>query len=188
VLDECSPQPSNGGAFTSIGVWRGPYASLEHGGRTYGLRVHEFRKFAALPRLSAARFDAALAIHPADTADLELLSANGWRLIDPRAVNGDVGVSTSSVTRSPVLVAKGICVDTRSGWFSDRSICFLASGRPCSPRTRDRRPPDSGLLTFTTMEEAVGASSASPATTPPTRTRRGGSRSSIDLSRVLGEA
>lgn len=160
VLDEWSPQPSNGGAFTSIGVWRGPYASLEHGGRTYGLRVHEFRKFAALPRLSAARFDAALAIHPADTADLELLSANGWRLIDPLAVTGDAWAYRDFVRHAlaEFMVAKGLYVDTRSGWFSDRSICFLASGRPVLAQDTgigDLYPIGSGLLTFTTMEEAV---------------------------------
>jgi hypothetical protein len=159
VLDEWTPQPLNGGVFTSIGVWRGPYASLEYGGRTYGLRAHEFRKFAALPRRTGRRFDAAFEIHPAETADLALLVDNGWTLVDPAAATGSPHAYRDYVQHAfaEFMVAKGVYVDTCSGWFGDRSICFLASGRPVLAQDTGlagHYPLGGGLLTFSTLEEA----------------------------------
>jgi hypothetical protein len=160
VLAEWDAQGVNGGAFTSIGVWRGPYGPLQHHGRTYGLRVHEFRKFAALPRLSGLRFEAALDMHPDDVADVELLTSNGWHLLDPLALTGDPWSYRSFIRRSlaELMVAKGVYVDTRSGWFSDRSICFLASGKPVLAQDTgigDLYPTGRGLLTFSTIDEAL---------------------------------
>jgi hypothetical protein len=56
------------------------------------------------------------------------------------------------------MIAKGMYVQTRSGWFSDRSICYLASGRPVLAQDTglaDVLPTGSGLLTFATLEEAA---------------------------------
>jgi hypothetical protein len=160
VLDEWPAHAPNGGAFTSIGVWRGPYGPLEHNGRSYGLRVHEFRKFAALPRLCGQPFEGALAIHPDDAADIELLAANGWHLVDPGQVTGDVDAYRTFVqnARAEFMVAKGIYVDTRSGWFSDRSICFLASGRPALVQDTgidELYPTGWGLVSFSTLDGAL---------------------------------
>jgi hypothetical protein len=160
VLDLWPPTSPNGGAFTSIGVWRGPYAPLEYRGRTLGLRAHEFRKFAALPRLAGRRFEAALAIDPAETRDLELLDANGWTLINPIAATGDAKAYHAFVRGAfaEFMVAKGVYVDTRSGWFSDRSICFLASGKPVLAQDTGLGglyPLGRGLLAFSTLDEAV---------------------------------
>ena len=57
-----------------------------------------------------------------------------------------------------LMVAKGMYVDARSGWFSERSICYLASGRPVLAQDTSLNgliPSGEGLLTFTTLEEAV---------------------------------
>lgn len=161
VLDEWPPSAAAGDAFTSVGSWRGPYGPIEYEGRTYGLRVHEFRRLIELPRLtSAASFELALDIDPADRADLELLEANGWHLVEPRSVAGDPWAYRDFVRRSKaeLMVAKNIYVDTNSGWFSDRSICYLASGRPVLAQetgfTR-RYPTGTGLLAFSTAAEAA---------------------------------
>jgi hypothetical protein len=56
------------------------------------------------------------------------------------------------------MVAKNLYVQSNSGWFSDRSICYLASGRPVLAQDtgiRGRYPVGEGLLTFSTLEEAV---------------------------------
>ena len=160
VLEHWPAQTADGGAFTSIGVWRGPYAPLEYQGQTYGLRVHEFRKFAAVPRLSGRHFEAALEIHEAETPDLDLLAANGWSLVDPVPVTGDPISYRSFIqrARAEFMVAKGVYVDTRSGWFSDRSVCFLASAKPVLAQDTglgDLYPIGRGLLTFTTLDEAL---------------------------------
>ncbi len=55
------------------------------------------------------------------------------------------------------MIAKGIYVDTHSGWFSDRSICYLASGKPVLAQDTgfsQRYPTDRGLLAFRSLEEA----------------------------------
>jgi hypothetical protein len=55
------------------------------------------------------------------------------------------------------MVAKGMYVQANSGWFSDRSICYLASGRPVLAQDTGlarHYPTGEGLLTFATLDEA----------------------------------
>jgi hypothetical protein len=166
VLERWPAVPCNSeGAFTTIASWRGPFAPIEYRGRTYGLRAHEFRKFVTVPQLVGGQFEAALDIHPAETRDLELLPANGWSLADPRAVAADPWVYRDYVCRSKAefMVAKGLYVQTRGGWFSDRSICYLASGKPVLGQDTGLRhlyPTGVGLVTFSTLEEAVAGAEA----------------------------
>jgi hypothetical protein len=162
VLDQWPAHPGADGSFTSVVSWRGPAAPVEFNGKTYGLRVHEFRKFAALPKLVPASFEVALDIHPADQRDIDLLRSEGWALADPRAVAGDPWLYQRYVQGSAaeVMIAKNMYVEARSGWFSDRSICYLASGKPVVAQdTGFTRRYDSGegLLAFTRLEEAAAA-------------------------------
>jgi hypothetical protein len=162
VLDQWPVQPDPGSRITSVASWRGPFAPVEHRDVTYGLRVHEFRQFFELPRRTGQRFELALDIDPADAADLEALAAHEWALVDPLEVAGDVNTYRAYVQGSmaELLVAKGMYVQTASGWFSDRSVCYLASGRPVIAQDtglRDLLPTGSGLLLFSDLEEAVDA-------------------------------
>lgn len=154
-----APPPPASAPFTSVASWRGAFAPVEYGGRVYGLRVHEFRRFADLPRLTGRRFELALAIDPADFADRDALLAGEWRLLDPQATAGDPWSYRSFIEGSlaEFMVAKNVYVDTASGWFSDRSICYLATGRPVLARDTGLAglyPVGEGLLTFATPEEA----------------------------------
>jgi hypothetical protein len=148
-------------AFTSIGAWRGPNAPIEYQGKTYGLRVHEFRKFVELPALCPdTRFEMAFDIHPADGKDIELLRQNGWGLVDPKAVADSPEAYRDYVagSRAEFMVPKQMYVDTRSGLLSDRSVYYLASSRPVLARDTGIKhlyPTGDGLLTFTTLEEAA---------------------------------
>lgn len=161
VLDAWPPQPDGEvGSFTSVGAWRGPYSPVEFEGRTYGLRVHEFRKLAELPRRSEQSFEAALDIHLDETRDLALLRANGWSLADPLKVAGDPTAYRRYIQRSKaeLMVAKGIYVQSQSGWFSERSMCYLASARPVLAQDTgigERYPTGEGLVAFSTLDEAV---------------------------------
>jgi hypothetical protein len=159
VLDHW-PARSGGDAFTSVGAWRGPSGPIEYRGETYGLRVHEFRRFVTLPRESGEAFEVALDIHSAEVMDLELLRENGWTLADPLVVAGDPCSYQAYVqgSKAEFMVAKNMYVKTRSGWFSDRSACYLASGKPVLAQDTGLEglyPTGEGLLTFTTLEEAV---------------------------------
>jgi hypothetical protein len=144
--------------FTTIATWRGRFAPIEYKSKTYGLRVHEFRKFSPLPRLSGERFTLALDIDPTEEKDLTLLAENNWSIVDPHVAAGDPWRYQQFVQNSKAefMVAKNMYVETRGGWFSDRSICYLASARPVlAQRTGWPYPDGKGLIGFSTLEEAV---------------------------------
>ena len=148
------------GPTTTVATWRGAYGPIEYDGRLYNLRAQEFRRFAALPKQTGLPFTIALDIHPNDGADRALLDANGWHAVDPLAVAGDPWRYQQFIRRSSseLMVAKGMYVTSRSGWFSDRSACYLASGKPVVAQDTglgDLLPAGAGLLTFSTPEEAA---------------------------------
>ncbi len=150
----------NGKGFTTVASWRGAFGPLEYGGRTYGLRVHEFRRFFELPALTSAAFEVALDIDEAEVEDLRRLKKHGWVLADPRVVAADPWRYRDYVQGSSaeLMIAKNMYVDTRSGWFSDRSACYLASGRPVLAQDTGLEgllPCGEGLVTFSSLEEAV---------------------------------
>lgn len=161
VLDDWpvtpAPQPDR---FTTIGNWRGPYGSIEVGGQTFGLKVHEFRKFWDLPTRAQGTFELALAIHPGDEADRAQLDDRGWVVTDPVAASAGAERFRTYVQQSSAefSVAQGVYVATRCGWFSDRTVRYLASGRPALVQDTgfsDVLPTGLGLVAFTTLDEAV---------------------------------
>jgi hypothetical protein len=163
LLDEwpARPPPDPTGRFTTVATWRSPYGPVEHDGRRYGLKHHEFRKFIELPAHAAgAEFEVALGIYPGDAEDLARLQASGWTVREPRATVPDPVSFRRYVQDSAAefSVAQGVYVETDSGWFSDRTAAYLATGRPALVQdtgfTR-RLPAGEGLLPFRTLDEAV---------------------------------
>ncbi len=146
--------------FTTVASWRGAYGPVRCGETTYGLKVHEFRKFLDLPTRSGRSFEIALRIDPADGKDLAKLQARGWRIVDPAQAAGTTDAFRSYVQGSGAefSVAQGIYVETNSGWFSDRTVRYLASGRPALVQETGfgrHIPTGQGLLSFRGMDEAV---------------------------------
>jgi hypothetical protein len=153
-------RPPDSPRFTSVVSWRGAFGPLEYGGRTYGLRAHEFRRFFELPSLTSVAFEVALDIHEADGDDARRLEENGWVLVDPRSSAGDPWRYRTYIQGSSaeLMIAKNLYVDTRSGWISDRSACYLATGRPVLAQDtgiQDLLPCGEGLVTFSTLDEAA---------------------------------
>ena len=155
--------PMDGGdelsGFTTIASWRGAYGRATWRGRSYGLKVHEFRRFADVPRRTGMGFEIALDIHPADAADTAALEARGWALIPPAAVAtpSDFNHFVRS-SGAEFSAAQGIYVETHSGWFSDRTVRYLACGRPALVQDTGfarNLPVGEGLLSFRTLEEAA---------------------------------
>lgn len=147
--------------WTTLANWRG-YGSIEHDGRTYGQKAHAFRALLDLPARSGARFDVALAIHPDETRDLAALETNGWRLLAPESVAGtpDAYAGFIAASFAEIGIAKSGYVAADCGWFSDRSACYLASGRPVVAQATGferHLPTGRGLLAFSDAEEAVAA-------------------------------
>ena len=145
--------------FTTVANWRS-YGSVEHNGVHYGQKAHSLRTFMAVPTRSPERFLLALAIDEGEVADLACLRANDWQLLDPRRVAGSPSVYRSFVqgSKAELGIAKSGYVASRSGWFSDRSICYLASGRPVLAQETGwsrHLPTGGGLLTFETADDIL---------------------------------
>jgi len=159
ALSRWPASPASSNSFRSVATWRGPYDPIWEHDRKLGLRVHEFRKFIDLPRRIDAPFELALDIDGADEGDVRRLREHGWSLLDPRAVAGTMSTYADFVRGSgaEISIAKNIYVDTRSGWFSDRSACFLATGRPVLAQDTgwSAELRSDGLLPFSTIDEAV---------------------------------
>jgi hypothetical protein len=146
--------------FTTVANWRGPFGRVEFGGRTYGLKLHEFRKCVDLPRRAPATFEVALDIHPAEVNDLALLREHGWRLADPKQAAATPAAFRDYVRGSSAefSVAQGIYVETNSGWFSDRTTRYLAAGKPALVQDTGFSRHVScgeGLVAFRTVDEAA---------------------------------
>jgi hypothetical protein len=178
--------------FTTIASWRGSYGPIESNGKRYGLKVHEFRKFMTLPAHTAGCFEIALDIHPADHADLADLQDNGWQLSDPRRVAADPDRFRAYVQASAAefSVAQGIYVESECGWFSDRTVRYLASGRPALVQDTGfsrTLPVGEGLLAFRTLDEAAaGATDVVEHYERHARAARNVAEEFFDSDRVLG--
>lgn len=160
-LPSCRPA-----RVTTVATWRGPFAAIQHEGVRHGLRVHEFRRFFDLPRLiPAAQLEVALDIDPADHNDINALKEGGWTVADPRVVAACPTRYREYIEGSTAefVVAKELYVLTRGGWFSDRSACYLASGRPVIAQETGfsaHLPTGAGLLSFTDPSSAADALTA----------------------------
>jgi hypothetical protein len=147
--------------FTTVGNWRG-YGSIEHEGVLYGQKAHSLRQFFDLPALTRESFVLALSIHPEETRDLAALAKNGWRLVDPLQVARNPAAYQKFIqqSRAEFGIAKSGYAVSRCGWFSDRSVCYLASGRPViAQETGFSRylPTGEGLFAFNNGEDFVSA-------------------------------
>lgn len=148
-------------ALTTIANWRG-YGSVEAGGIFYGQKAHSLRRFIDLPRRTGARFELALAIDPGESRDLAALAGNGWNLIDPADLTGTPDGYRRFIQGShgEFGIAKSGYVEARCGWFSDRSVCYLASGRPVIAQDTgfgSVLPTGEGLFAFRTAEDVEAA-------------------------------
>jgi hypothetical protein len=162
VLDEWPwTEPRESADLTTIGNWRG-YGSVEFEGRHYGQKAHSLRQFIALPRFTKEKLAPALAIHPAEETDIAALSENGWTVQNPSRVAPSPSSYRRFIQQSKAEfgIAKSGYVASRCGWFSDRSGCYLASGRPVIAQQTGFEgflPVGRGLFAFETMEHILAA-------------------------------
>jgi hypothetical protein len=177
-------------AFTTVANWRG-YGSITYNSVFYGQKAHAWRQFMALPNHTHEQFLVALAIHPGETRDLANLAAHGWTLIDPAHVSDTPDRYRSFVqgSKGEIGVAKSGYAAARCGWFSDRSVCYLASGRPVvAQETGFSRflPTGDGLFAFETIDEAcAGIDAVVRDYARQSRCARGIAEEYFDASRVL---
>ncbi len=117
--------------FTSIATWESHGRDLRVGEETYLWSKHlNFLRYVDLPRQLLQPFR--LAMTPPDEAVLKLVRDGGWEIVDPRPISADMQTYRDFIvtSRGEFTVSKDSYVRPKSGWFSDRSVCYLAAGRP----------------------------------------------------------
>ena len=133
VLDFWPPAPPTEHApYTTIATWRHQNDRVFRGETYYWSKEREFLKVLDLPRRCQAPIELALDITPDAPQTEPLLREHGWRVVPAADVSRDVMVYRDYVraSRGEFTVAKDQNIRLRSGWFSDRSACYLAAGRP----------------------------------------------------------
>jgi GT2 family glycosyltransferase len=161
VLDLWPRAAGDSGQFTTVGNWRQNWREVCLGGETYAWSKHlEFERILDLPTRTGRHFG--LALSSCDRDERERLRRNGWSVRDATALSLDLDAYRSYVGGSlgELTVAKDQNVRLRTGWFSDRSATYLASGRPVI--TQDTAfdnilPTGAGLHAFSTVDEAAAA-------------------------------
>lgn len=143
-------------AFTTIMQWSA-YSGISWQGIEYGNKQTEFARFAEVARRVDVCFRVAMMGRPPANVD-----TTAWQIIDGTEVSSTLEDYRHFIqsSRGEFAVAKHAYVASGGGWFSDRSVCYLASGRPVIAQDtglNDWLPVGNGLLTFQTPEEAVDA-------------------------------
>ena len=146
--------------FTSITHWN--WDEMEFQGRRLSLSKREaYLKYIDLPQLSKYPFQIATNFEPDDdTGDRELLVSNNWDVVDSWQVAGRVGDYQDYIynSRAEISCPKPIFRELKTGWFSDRSVCYLAAGRPILAEDTgfsDCFSTGKGILKFSDIEEAL---------------------------------
>jgi hypothetical protein len=163
VLDLWAPLVESEAAadapWTTVMTWHDFKGELVHDGMRYGSKGEEFEKLMELP----ARTPVPLAVAVGGVgAPRERLTRNGWQVLDgpsvtrtPASYQELIGASAGELS-----AAKNVYVATRSGWFSCRSACYLAAGRPVVVQDTgfgNSIPVGKGVLSFNSIEEAASA-------------------------------
>jgi hypothetical protein len=145
--------------FTTVMNWTS-YKGCEYEGQTWGQKDVEFVKFVDLPGRVAQKFEIAMGMGPGMKRPTEMLRAKGWAIVEPSERLPDPWTYRDYLRGSKAewSVAKEGYVKSRSGWFSCRSACYLALGRPCVLQDTGwsrEYPTGRGLFAFRTVEEAA---------------------------------
>ena len=160
ALDLWDEAATPGDAYTTITTWHNSGKDVAYRGETYWwTKDREFLRFMDLPRRRQVAFE--LAVVP-DEEGAQLLDANGWRRRSSVVLSADLDAYHDYIctSRGEFTVARDQYVRPRTGWFSDRSACYLAAGRPVI--TEDTGfgrflPTGCGLFAFSTMDDILAA-------------------------------
>ena len=151
-----SPAPD--APFTTVANWNA-YGGITYEGKHYGQKDEEFMGIIALPQCTPQKLE--LALSGASESVVQQLRAYGWTVRQANEeVSADVATYRSYILAShgEFSVAKHAYVETRSGWFSDRSVCYLAAGLPTILQNTgfsEWLQADRGVLPFSSVEEAA---------------------------------
>ena len=164
VLDWWPVRDAPGSEYTTVASWRQTEKTIQWRGETYyWSKDREFEPFLDLPARSGRALALALACD--DPEILARLRGHGWSVSDAMTLTRSLDDYRSFVagSRAEFTVAKDQNIRLRSGWFSDRSACYLASGRPVITQDTgfgDVLPTGEGLFAFRTIDDVLAAMEA----------------------------
>ena len=160
AIDQWPVTPVSADApWTTVMNWAS-YKPKVWEGRTYGQKNLEFNRFRDLPSKTSVPLRLAMGLGVDGLRPAEELRQLGWDLVEPQEVVPDHSAYRSFLTnsRGEWSIAKNGYVEGKTGWFSCRTACYLAAGRPAVVQetgwSRHLRS-DRGVLPFTTVEEAA---------------------------------
>jgi len=160
VVDLWNNGQVGGSAYTSITTWHNKGKNLEWRGDTwYWTKDREFEKFLDLPQRRPQQFELATGV---GEEVQRLLRDHRWRQLDSVDISRDADRYRAYIqqSRAEFTVARDQYVRPKTGWFSDRSACYLAAGRPViTEETGFSKfiPAGKGLFGFKTMEDVLNA-------------------------------
>lgn len=163
LLDQWLPGigPAEPAVFTTVATWQNQGNDAQIGGETYQWSKHiNFKKVLEVPHRAAQQME--LATNLESGPDYEQALAGGFVIRPAVPMSLDINTYREyiSSSRGEFTATKDRYVRTRSGWFSDRSVCYLAAGRPViTQRTGFEKfiPTGAGLMGFDSADEAVDA-------------------------------
>jgi hypothetical protein len=164
ILDWWQPPAEPSQRFTTVANWRQTAKDVTwQGQRYFWSKDREFERFLDLPRISGRQLELALACD--DETVLARLRAHGWEVSDALSLTRTMDAYREFLagSRAEFTVAKDQNIRLRSGWFSDRSACYLASGRPVIAQDTgfgDVLPTGAGLFAFNTVDDVQAAMDA----------------------------
>ncbi|MDQ2823968.1 MAG: hypothetical protein M3R29_00770 [Verrucomicrobiota bacterium] len=154
--------PRRAAVFTSVANWStSGLKDITWRGRKYlWSKSREFLRFIAAPKKSGETFE--LATNIKDPRTQEKFLRNGWRFTSPLQLSVDYWLYRDYIRRSKgeFTVAKDQYVRLNTGWFSDRSVCYLAAGRPVIIQDTgfaEHYGNNGGLFAFRSLNEIVDA-------------------------------
>lgn len=161
LISEWRPSSPHRDVFTTVMNWTS-FKDITYNGKSYGQKDAEFNRFLELPALVSPTV-LELAVNPSGKTrktPWDLLAHKGWQLVNPGEVCPDFESYRRYIETSMAewTVAKNGYVMGESGWFSGRSACYLAAGRPVVVQDTGFSPvipTGLGVLSFRTIEEAA---------------------------------
>jgi hypothetical protein len=159
---EAAPDPGPQAPFTSITQWT--WEELSYHGRTLSASKRAaYMRYVDLPNRAARPFEIAAFIGEQDPAgDREALGNGGWRIADPHQLvaTPEAYRDYLRASRGEILCPKPIFRELNTGWFSDRSVGYMALGRPVVAEDTgfgETVPTGRGVFDFRDIEEAAAA-------------------------------
>jgi glycosyl transferase family 1 len=161
VLDCWQSQPP-GRTWTTVMTWDNFRRPIEHNGCVYGTKEREFGRIEQLPRVALVPLEVAVG---GASPPVEKWQSLGWSVLDSHGVSRTADEYRTYIegSRGEFSVAKNVYVATRCGWFSCRSVCYLAAGRPVVVQDTGFSqvlPTGEGVLIFADLETAAAAIAA----------------------------